>query len=172
MSSITLFDTTTTASPEPAVRPARHRTAAPRVRLHRVRRATCARPTGSAAYGSYVLPKAPERSAPRATATLRLTRRGRTVAVGAMAAVAMTAVVVSGTASTATTGGQVAGPSGGPVAATMVVTVEPGQSMWEIARAVAPGTDPRATITRIVELNELSSAAAIRAGQRLTVPLG
>jgi len=89
-----------------------------------------------------------------------------------MAAVAMTAVVLSGTASTATTGGQLAGPSGGPVAATRVVTVEQGQSMWEIARAVAPGTDPRATITRIVELNELSSAAAIRAGQRLTVPLG
>lgn len=171
MSSITLFDPTTTASPEPAVRPARRRSPASRVRLQRVRPATCARPAGSAAYGPYVLPKAPERSAPLATATVRLTRRGRAVAVGAMVAVAMTAVVISGTASTATTGGQSAGPSEGPVA-TATVTVEAGQSMWEIARAVAPGNDPRATIMRIVDLNELSSAAAIRAGQRLTVPLG
>lgn len=183
MSSITLYDTTRSVSAAPEAPVERRRRPAPRVRLRRVRPATCVREAGSAAYGSYVLPAAPERAYPLVTATVRLTHRGRAVVLGALVAAAMTAVVVSSTASTATTGGSVAGQSAGQPAgesagqsgapvATTTVTVEPGQSMWEIARAVAPGTDPRVTITRIVDLNELSSAAAIRAGQRLTVPLG
>ena len=44
------------------------------------------------------------------------------------------------------------------------MTVQDGQTLWEIARMVAPDTDPRATIARIVDLNALPSADLIRPG--------
>jgi LysM repeat protein len=49
------------------------------------------------------------------------------------------------------------------------VVVQPGQTLWEIARVAAPGEDPRATIGRILDLNALSGVD-IRAGQRLALP--
>ena len=48
------------------------------------------------------------------------------------------------------------------------VVVEPGQRLWEIAQQVAPGEDTRAVIDEIVELNALSSAGEIRAGEPST----
>lgn len=160
MSSITLFDTRSTS-------PARvRRHPAPPVRRRSARPVTCAPPVTAVAYDDVVAAPA-ERDRPLATTAVRLTRRGRAVVVGTLVAVALTAVVVSGTASVATAGADSAVP-----VATTTVTVEQGQSLWEIARAVAPDTDPRTTISRIVERNDLPSAGVIRAGQRLTVPLG
>jgi hypothetical protein len=52
------------------------------------------------------------------------------------------------------------------------VTVQPGQTLWEIARTFAPDTDPRATIARIVDLNALPSQHDIRPGLRLALPIG
>jgi hypothetical protein len=93
---------------------------------------------------------------------VRLTRRGRLVVVLAITLIAATAMLF-GRAQV------VAGPtSKGPIA--QYVTVQSGDTLWELAAAVAPGRDPRPVIDRIVELNGLESGA-LRAGQRLAVPV-
>jgi L-lactate permease len=52
---------------------------------------------------------------------------------------------------------------------TAVITVEAGQSLWDVAVAVAPNEDPRATIWTIKALNGLETSE-VQAGQALTVP--
>lgn len=94
-------------------------------------------------------------------ATLRLTRRGRTVAVGGMA-VGLLLLSVGGP-SMATSGAP-------PVAVYRTVTVHPGQSLWEIADAAAPGVDTRATVARIIELNGLGAGGLVHAGEQIVVP--
>jgi hypothetical protein len=58
---------------------------------------------------------------------------------------------------------------GAGVAAAQVV-VEPGQTLWDIATAIAPDEDPRVVIDEIVKINALESSGAIQAGQPLYVP--
>lgn len=143
--------------------------AAQPVRAHQSPKVVCARPLRPEAYGPGVVPAAPAQGE-RAVAAVRLTHRGRAVVTAAAVAVATVVLVVLGTASIATTSAST-GADVDASTATVTVTVEPGQSLWEIARSAAPDTDPRATITRIVDTNGLASAGAIRPGQRLTVPL-
>lgn len=104
-----------------------------------------------------------------ATATARrqgvtLTRRGRMV-LGVLLSVpfAATLMVVGSLTADA---GTVASPVG---SATGVVVVQPGESLWQIARQVAPEADPRATLTAIRELNGLGSDTVVP-GQALVVP--
>lgn len=52
---------------------------------------------------------------------------------------------------------------------TAIVKVEAGQTLWDVAVAVAPDEDPRATIWTIREMNHLQTSE-ILAGQALTVP--
>ncbi len=67
--------------------------------------------------------------------------------------------------------------NGGPAVATAsasttrpeYVTVESGQSLWQIAETIAPGTDPRDVIAAIVRLNQLLSGT-VQAGQQLAIP--
>ncbi|HVQ89202.1 MAG TPA: LysM peptidoglycan-binding domain-containing protein [Actinomycetes bacterium] len=47
--------------------------------------------------------------------------------------------------------------------------VQPGETLWQIAESVAPGVDPRDTVARIVELNDLPNSS-VAAGQSLLVP--
>jgi hypothetical protein len=56
-------------------------------------------------------------------------------------------------------------------AATGVVQVHAGESIWQVARRVAPSADPGAVAARIVELNDLGSPS-VRAGQVLVSPIG
>jgi hypothetical protein len=51
-----------------------------------------------------------------------------------------------------------------------VIKVEAGQSLWDVAVAVAPSDDPRSTIWTIKELNDLTTSEVL-AGQALIVPL-
>ena len=51
------------------------------------------------------------------------------------------------------------------------VTVQPGESLWEIAAINAPDRDPRDVIADIVELNHLDSGRVVP-GQLLFVPVG
>ena len=47
--------------------------------------------------------------------------------------------------------------------------VQPGDTLWSIARQVAPGRDPRPVVDALVEANNLHGG--LRAGQELTVPV-
>jgi len=53
---------------------------------------------------------------------------------------------------------------------TAVVKVEAGQSLWDVAVAVAPNEDPRSTIWTIKALNGLETSD-VQAGQGLIVPV-
>jgi hypothetical protein len=55
---------------------------------------------------------------------------------------------------------------GKPVGAAVHV-VQPGETLWEIARAIAPNDDPRAVVDGLIARN---GAAPIEVGQRLVLP--
>jgi Tfp pilus assembly protein FimV len=47
--------------------------------------------------------------------------------------------------------------------------VQPGDTLWSIARQVAPDRDPRPVVDALVEANDLHGG--LQAGQELTVPV-
>ncbi len=49
------------------------------------------------------------------------------------------------------------------------VTVQPGDSLWNIAEIVAPTSDPRDVIIELMQFNNLSSAD-VPAGYELAIP--
>jgi nucleoid-associated protein YgaU len=53
--------------------------------------------------------------------------------------------------------------------ATASVIVQPGDTLWSVAKSVAPQDDPRATIERIATLNNLDTRV-LSPGQTLVVP--
>ncbi|HVV08632.1 LysM peptidoglycan-binding domain-containing protein [Amycolatopsis sp.] len=53
---------------------------------------------------------------------------------------------------------------------TATVTVGQGQSLWDVARQYAPGSDADAVVARIEQLNSLSDAVVVP-GLPLTVPV-
>lgn len=96
------------------------------------------------------------------TVGLRLTRRGR------LCLLLLTAVVVAtafsaGRASAAARGAQPTRPPAGSV------VVQRGDTLWSVARGVAPSHDPRVTVDRLRRLNHLPTAE-LRPGQRLLLP--
>lgn len=108
------------------------------------------------------VPASAREAAPRVR--LRITRRGRRV-LGAVVALVVAAVV-----------GAIllAGP--GAVASNSsstttfeYVTVDGGDTLWQVASEIAPTKDPRDVISDIVRLNNLSSTE-VAAGQSLAVP--
>jgi len=101
-------------------------------------------------------------------AVARLTRRGRMVrAVVILALLLLAAVWAVGRLTAEPALAQKVAPSG--VVPTLSVTVEEGDSLWAIARALAPQADPRGVVLDIRELNGLSSNT-IQPGQVLLVP--
>ena len=98
------------------------------------------------------------------SARVRLTRRGRVV-VGLLLALPLLLAVLAIAGGRAEAGSSLAEQG----RATGVVVVQPGESLWQIAQAVAPGADPRETVTRIRELNGLSDAPIVP-GQSIVVP--
>jgi hypothetical protein len=96
---------------------------------------------------------------------IRLTRRGRVVV--RLGSVLLLVVVVA--AAVLLGGGRA---DGGEQARPLPVTyhvVAPGETLWQLASELQPGVDPRDTVARIVELNQLRSAD-IAAGTRLALP--
>ena len=122
-----------------------------------VRRPRAARrPTASA-----TLPVGPVVPARRAA---HLTRRGRLLvtALTLLLLVAAAVVLTGGMPATAGTDR--------PTAVTAQrVTVAPGETLWQIAERVAPGTDPRETVARILDLNGLQTAQ-VQVGTALLLP--
>jgi nucleoid-associated protein YgaU len=100
---------------------------------------------------------------------LRLTARGRRLArtlIVALALVAALAVALAWRTPSVAAGDSAA------LSATTTVVVQPGQTLWQLARDVAPNSDVRETIARIKDLNGLSGAgsSAVLPGQQLVVP--
>jgi LysM repeat protein len=90
---------------------------------------------------------------------VRLTRRGRAVAIALALLLAAVAVLLVAQAS------QAAAPAG-PAA---TVVVRPGDTLWSIAARYAPGRDPFGAIDEIRRLNGISDYT-VHPGQRLTLP--
>lgn len=51
------------------------------------------------------------------------------------------------------------------------VVVQPGQTLWSLAKQVDPAGDVRVTIDRIAELNSIASDSVLIAGSTLLLPL-
>ncbi len=100
------------------------------------------------------------------TTRLRLTVRGRRVlaAIAALPAVlALAFAIVSG-------GGALASnDAGAPAGSFEQVTVMPGDTLWSIAEAADPASDPRDVVDEIVRLNALPSGA-LAVGQTISLP--
>ena len=111
----------------------------------------------SVAIGGY-RPTAP--AAPR----LRLTKRGR----GVLTFLAATPLVIAAFLFALNGGGATASLEGSDVPFEYV-TVEPGQSLWQLAEDIAPQSDPRDVIAQIMQLNQLEGAD-VYAGQELAIP--
>jgi hypothetical protein len=132
--------------------------------------------TGGAAglAGGTAAPAVARADSGHATATvaprtrLRLTRRGRVVFT-TLAALP----IVIGSIAVAVNGGVAAAEGTATVGATAFeyITIESGQSLWQLAESIAPAQDPRDVISDIVNLNQLPSEA-VQPGQRLALPAG
>lgn len=96
-------------------------------------------------------------------AAVRLTRRGRLLVLLALVAVVLLAFTLGRSASSQ------AASSGAPTTPYAQTTVHEGESLWAVAKRVAPGHDPRAVVQEIRELNHLDNAA-VRTGQQLLLP--
>jgi hypothetical protein len=98
-----------------------------------------------------------------ASVRLPALRSGRLA--GVVAAATVTVAVVGGL------GWIGQGASPGIPAETAVIRVGGGETLWDVARRVAPQSDQRAVVHRIRELNGIVGSA-IEPGQRLQVPDG
>jgi LysM domain len=101
---------------------------------------------------------------PQQAGKLRLTRRGRVVFTSLAAAplVAIAAWL-----------GVNALPAVATSSSSTVVfeyeTIEPGQSLWQVAATMAPESDPRDVIADIMRLNQLETST-VSPGQRIAIP--
>ena len=120
------------------------------------------------------VPAAPERAVPRPLAgvavlhppaperaPVRLTRRGMVVLSVALASLAGALVWVARAS---------APDAPAPRTASHVVVVQPGDTLWDIAAAAAPGADPQAEVSRLMSRNHLTDAGQLRPGMQLQVP--
>jgi hypothetical protein len=101
----------------------------------------------------------------RPATRLRLTARGRRVLVVLAAlplAVGIGFAAVSG-------GSAIASGEAVATASFETLTVMPGDTLWSIAEAVAPASDPRPVINAIERLNALGTGS-LQVGQRLAIP--
>jgi hypothetical protein len=94
---------------------------------------------------------------------VRLTRRGQGVLVIGLLA----GIFAAGLAFGASAHGADSDP--GPTGPHRTVVVQPGQTLWAIARQAAPHRDPRVVVEDIRALNALAGAG-IQAGQQLLLP--
>jgi hypothetical protein len=108
---------------------------------------------GTHPYGTRTAPVAPR---------LRITPRGRAV-LAALIAAPLLVVAWVGFSPAAQAGDTPAS------VAFSYVSVEPGQSLWQLAERIAPGADPREVVADLLSLNNLASAD-VQPGQRLAVP--
>jgi hypothetical protein len=102
------------------------------------------------------------RQTPQRAARLRITARGRAVLLTLVATPLVIAALVIGI----NAGGATATNSATPL---KTVSVTSGESLWQLAVALAPNADPRDVIADIMTVNQLTSPD-IQSGQRLEIP--
>lgn len=95
---------------------------------------------------------------------LRLTKRGRAV----LTFLAATPLVVAALMFALNGGGATASLAGSD-AAFQYVTVDAGETLWQVAERIAPNADPRDVIQQFMQLNQLDSADVV-AGVELAIP--
>lgn len=96
---------------------------------------------------------------------LRLTRRGRVVVLLGLLTLLLAAF------SLGRVGSQASPRSAGPDSAPLVQTVvQPGESLWTVARRIAPQEDTRTIVARLEDLNHLDDSGTVLAGQLLVLP--
>ena len=158
----------------------------PQVEVDNARTSTASRAVGASARTIQVSsfdpfavrrPAAPATNAPRFTVplsaglrreepvaapggVLRLTRRGRILALAVVTFLVFLAFSVGRVSSNAATPPHVA-----PVKTVMVA---PGDTLWGIAQEIAPNRDPRAVIDELSRANHLTGA--LQVGQTLVIP--
>ena len=98
---------------------------------------------------------------------IRLTGRGRLILVLVVSTLLVVAFSIGRASSTAT--GGAAGHA--EPAQFRHVVVQPGDTLWSIARQSVPGADPRVTVQRLIDLNGLRGTAVVP-GQQLRLPTG
>jgi hypothetical protein len=96
-------------------------------------------------------------------AGVRLTRRGRMTVLAGFVASAFAVFIVIGAQSAAV-------PADVRFDHVRIVHVQSGQTLWDIARTVAPQEDPRAVVQAIVDLNALGDAGSIQVGEEIAIP--
>jgi len=103
-------------------------------------------------------------TAPAVRTRLRLTRRGRfvitTLAAIPLLLVVALAVLNGGQASAGNTQGNVHFDT---------VTIQPGETLWQLAEETAPNADPRDFVQDVISLNALDGAG-LQAGEQIAIP--
>ena len=99
---------------------------------------------------------------PHAPGRLRLTRRGKAVLLGLLALLLLVAISAGRTGSQAATVTETG-------AGLQQTTVQPGDTLWTVARRIAPHNDPRDVVAQIRRINHLHTSA-LQAGQLLLLP--
>lgn len=105
--------------------------------------------------------RAPGRVAQRA-----VYRRRRLAAAALLVAVLVTALLLANAVLAGAAGGGTPTPAAGTSSAEVHV-VQPGDTLWSIAREIAPGQDARIVVDQLVALN---GGAPLQVGQRLVLP--
>ena len=93
---------------------------------------------------------------------VHLTRRGRALLLLVLVSLLYAAFAVGRSASEAAV-------TTAPAPVLGQLTVQSGDTLWGIARQVAPGRDPRPTVEQLVRLNDLHEPA-LQVGQQLLLP--
>ena len=108
---------------------------------------------------------------PGAHTRLRITPRGRAVltAVAAVPLVVGALALALNGGLAAADGSTLTDSSAGSATTFDYVTIQSGQSLWQLAERIAPSADPREVIAEIVNLNQLPSES-VQPGQRLALP--
>src|SRR3954447_5889110 len=112
----------------------------------------------------FTRPRTAGRRRPAPAVAVRLTRRGRVLAVLVMVGLLLAVLTVFGSHSAAT------GEAGVPLH-TRTVEVGTGDTLWEIASTVARPGETREMVHQIEELNALTGSE-LTVGQEIAVPVG
>jgi hypothetical protein len=110
-------------------------------------------------------PTAPAPAASR----LRITRRGRLVLTSLVVSPLIALGVVAGVNATSAIATSEGAGSSASIVEFDYLTINAGESLWQVAERIAPASDPRDVIADIVSLNQLTSSA-VEPGQRLAIP--